>query len=500
MIALDPSDIVRWADNPDAQHKLPELVRRLVLATVPMPTVLNMPSGSSVSRPGWDGLLVAKEGNAWVPSDASAWEFSCEGDPKSKATADYNKRTTDPKGVDTPTTTFVFVTPRKWDGKLAWANERREKGPWSDVRVLDADDLVLWLEQAPAVALWFARLIGKLPTTGVVPLDEWWENWSTVANPRISAELAIAGRQGQAERLSQWSRTEPSHYYVRGETQDEAIAFLAACAHADATQLGSAILARAVVVENAGAWRSLEGHPSPLVLVRSFSGGNVAPQIAVGRGHHVLTPLGEHEDPRGAGVTLPRLDREVTLQELTNMGLSEAKARSLVESTSRRLSIMRRQLVDEAGAPTPDWASTSTPHALLALILIGQWNGDHEGDKAVVAEMVGQPYYEVERELTGLTLLPDSPVTKVGNRWSLTSHEEAWHLLAPRLTSSDVEQFERVATSVFGAASPEFELPIEERYKANVYGKVLPHSGTLREGMATEPSFDGHASRAREDR
>ena len=153
MIAFDPSDIVRWADNPDAQHKLPELARRLVLATVPMPSVLNMPSGSSVSRPGWDGLLVVKEGNVWVPAYASAWEFSREGNPKSKA---------DPKGVDTPTTTFVFLTPRKWDRKLAWANERREKGPWSDVQTLDADDLVAWLGQAPAVAHWFARLMGKL--------------------------------------------------------------------------------------------------------------------------------------------------------------------------------------------------------------------------------------------------------------------------------------------------------------------------------------------------
>ena len=498
MIPFDSFDIVRWADNPDAQHKLPELVRRLVLATVPMPSVLNMPSGSSVSRPGWDGLLVVKRGNAWVPNDASAWEFSREGDPKSKATTDYKKRTTDPKGVDTPITTFVFVTPRKWDGKLAWANERQEEGPWSDVQALDADDLVAWLGQAPAVAHWFARLIGKLPATGIVPLDEWWENWSTVANPRISAELVTAGRQEQAERISQWSRTEPSHYYVQGETQDEAIAFLAACAHADETQLGSAILARAVVVENADAWRSLEGHSSPLVLVRSFSGGNVSPQMAVGRGHHVLTPLGEHEEPRGAGVTLPRLGREETLQELTNMGLSETKARSLVQSTSRRLSIMRRQLVDEAGGPTPDWASESTPHALLALVLIGQWNGDHEGDKAIVAEMVGQPYDEVERELTGLMSVPDSPVTKVGRRWRFTSHEEAWHLLAPRLTSSDVQRFERFANDVLGEVSPEFELPIEQRYMANVYGKVLSHSGTLREGMARSLALMGtHADRVK---
>ena len=488
MIPFDSSDLVSWAGNRGAQDQLPELVRRLILATVPMPSFLHMPSGSSVSRPGWDGLLVVEKGNAWVPDGASAWEFSCEGDPKRKATADYEKRVKNPKGVDVPSTTFVFVTPRRWDkeddDKEKWTSHRCKEHQWADVRVLDADDLVAWLEQAPAVAHWFARLIGKLPATGVVSLDEWWENWSTVANPRISAKLVTAGRQDQVERISQWFRAEPSHYYVQGDIQDEAIAFLAGCAHADETELGSALLARSVVVENADAWKSLEGHSSPLVLVRNFSGGNVSPQIAVGRNHHVLTPLGEHEEPSGAGVTLPRLGREETLQELADMGLSEAKARALVRSTARRLSIMRRRLVDEAGGPTPSWASSSTPHSLVALVLFGQWIGDHEGDKAIVAEIVGESYKEVERDLTGLMSIPDSPLTKVGNRWRLTSHEEAWHLLAPRLTSSDVERFERVASSVFGAVSPEFELPAEERYMANVYGKVLPHSGTLREGMA----------------
>ena len=485
MIPFDSSEIEHWADKPDAPHNLPELVRRLILATVPMPSLLHMPSGSSVWRPGWDGMLVVENGNAWVPNGASGWEFSCEKNPKRKANQDYGKRTPD------AATTFVFVTPRSWAGKEEWARSLSEAGQWADVRILGADDLVAWLEQAPAVAHWFARLIGKLPASGVVSLDEWWENWSTVANPEISPELVTAGRQDQAERIAQWFRGVRSHYYVQGDTQDEAIAFLAACAQIDAALWGSALLTRAVVVENSDAWRSLEGHLSPLVLVRSFSGGNVSPQIAVGRGHHVLTPLADHQEPSGSGITLPRLGREETIQELADMGLGEEKARALVRSTARRLSIMRRQLVDEAGGPTPDWASSSTPHSLASLILVGQWNGDHEGDRSVVAEIVGQPYEEVERDLTGLMSVPDTPLTKLGDRWRFISHEEAWHLLAQRLTSSDVQRFERVATVVLGEVSPEFELPIEQRYMASVYDKVLSHSGTLREGITRSLALMG---------
>ena len=73
------------------------------------------------------------------------------------------------------------------------------------------------------VAHWFASLIGKLPATGVVPLDEWWENWSTSANPQISPELVIAGRQDQAKRIARWFQDKPSHYYVQGHTREEAV-------------------------------------------------------------------------------------------------------------------------------------------------------------------------------------------------------------------------------------------------------------------------------------
>ena len=122
-----------------------------------------MPSGSSVRLPGWDGLLEVGRGNAWVPSGVSGWEFSCEKGVTSKANDDFEKRTTDPLGLDRSTSTFVFVTPRRWNGKRQWEIERREEGAWGDVRAFDANDLVTWLGQSPEVTRWFAGVIGRSP-------------------------------------------------------------------------------------------------------------------------------------------------------------------------------------------------------------------------------------------------------------------------------------------------------------------------------------------------
>ena len=97
MLHFDPSEIANWADLPDANHQLPELIRRLILATVPQLSRLDIPSGSAVWQEGWDGLLTATTGNAWVPDGASAWEFGCENRPTSKANKDYRKRTNSPQ-------------------------------------------------------------------------------------------------------------------------------------------------------------------------------------------------------------------------------------------------------------------------------------------------------------------------------------------------------------------------------------------------------------------
>lgn len=482
MISFDASELGHWADKPDAHHQLPKLVRRLVLATCPMPSLIAMPSGSSVTRPGWDGLLDVEKGNAWVPAGASAWELSVETRVERKADEDYAKRTAAPGEVDPSQTTFVFVTPRKWDRKTKWACGKRKEGRWADVRALDADDLVAWLEAAPAAARWFAARIGKMPDSGWTSLDAWWTNWARMANPAITLELALAGRDGEADALANWARGEPAPYYLQGTARDEAIAFLAACAQANAGSWGAALMARSVVVETLDAWRSLVNHSFPLTLIRAFAGEDSA-KVAAEKGHYVFVPLGAREDTKGAGCKLPPLlGRDETPHALMEMGFSEAQARAHTRKSARRLLVLRRRLIDEAGVPPPEWVEQAS--SIASLVLIGEWDGGKEADREFVAEVAGQPYQEAERAVQALSNLPDAPLERIGSRWAFVSREEAWHLLAPNITGSEIERFVETAVKLLRTASPKFDLPVEERYMANIVGKAMSHSDTLRSGVA----------------
>ena len=497
MMLFDTSEVDNWADTSEAKSHLPTLIRNLILATVPTPSFLDMPSGSSVWSKGWDGVLEVDNGNPWVPQGTSAWEFSAQKDVSRKATKDYEKRTKDPLRIDSERSTFVFVTPHKWDYK-DWINERCQDGDWANIRVLDAADIVAWLESAPTVARKFAQLIGKIPVSGFVCLDEWWESWTGATQPRISPRLILAGRHDQAKTIQNWFTGPPNSLHVQGDTCEETTAFLAASALCSEAKRGSEFLAKAVVVQTPEAWQDLQHHHASLVLIRNFV-GDVSSSIATQHGHHVLILLDRTQTSRGDALKLSRLGREETIVALTQMGVTESKARLQSQQAARRVPVLRRMLLDEAGVGSPEWMSPAPSHTLVATMLIGQWNEAWDGDRDLLARLTGKPYTQVDQELSTLANMADAPVAKLGEDWSFISRAEAWYLLAPHLASSDIEKFRAIAIETLRLHSPQFDLPSQERYLAPIRGEVLPYSDRLLEGitqtlalMGTQPESMTH--------
>ena len=518
MISFDASELSYWADRPEARHQLPQLLRQLIWATSrSRPTRIEFASGSSVDQPGWDGILEVETGNAWVPTGSSRWEMGVGKSPKKKADEDYKKRTDDPLGADPSEMAFVFVTPRRWSSKTEWTAEQQRETPWQEIRVLDADDLVAWLDAAPSVATWFAKFIGKLLPAGVMSLSDWWENWVGATDPQISPGLVLAGREKSVGRIAQWIAETPAPLVVKGDTATEAIAFFAASALHATDDWGTDALARSLVVSTQEAWQSLERSQNRLLLIRDVR-GDFAANVAIDAGHHVLVPL-HHEEPRGGDTcSLPRLGRDESREALIAMGIPRSRVSILQRTSARRLPVLRRLLAGEIGPEPPSWASQSAPHCLVALLLIGQWDedfGNHDpvvppnvelprleraaamGDRQIIEQITGLDYENLVRELTALLDQPDSPLIKVGSKWRLASHEEAWHLLAPRLSSADTERFETMAADVFGSLSPEFDMLPDERYAAAMYGRTLRHSDTLRQGIMRALALMGaYADRA----
>lgn len=478
---IDATDLNQWANRRDAQGFIPKLLRRLVRATVRRIERIGFPAEEAVQLGGWDGTLKVEEGNEFVPAGQSVWEFGTNRGVKGKADKDYGKRKADPLGLKPEETTYIFVTPRRWGGKGDWVSERQSEGVWREVRAYDADDLEEWLELAPGVHIWLSTLLGKRPE-GVGDLSDFWLDWSEATAPSFSPELMISGRTKQADRLRAWLCELPSSITVQAEAREDALAFFTAALHQLPAEEREAHLARAIIVRERAAWQQLAASGESLILVPMFD-EREAVAGAVGRGHHVLIPLGKDESD-SASVTIPRLHRREAKDALTAMGLSDRRAEELATLARRSLRALRRKLAVNPEVQRPAWAKPAEARALIPVLLAGGWNDANAADREVVSKLARAPYEEITHTLVRWANEPDAPVRRVGDTWLLASKEDAWVLLSRFVTRDNLESFEGVAVEVLGSADPSFDLPADKRWMANVFGEALPYSGLLWEALA----------------
>lgn len=152
---ITSTDLKQWADTKECQQLLPELIRRLIDASVTRIGRLSFPSGDAVSTHGWDGIVSCDESIDIVPEGISLWECGATKDKQGKINHDFGIREDDPLGYDKSTSTFVLVTPRIWEGADEWM--RSHQNAWKKVVVYTAVELERWIESRPPVGMWLAE-------------------------------------------------------------------------------------------------------------------------------------------------------------------------------------------------------------------------------------------------------------------------------------------------------------------------------------------------------
>jgi hypothetical protein len=482
-IRANATDIVFWANRRDAQANLPNLVRKLAWATTKRIERIQFRSGEGISLSGWDGMIQVPEGNAIIPQGISGWELTTEKDSKGKADDMFESRSIDPGGLDSSSSTFVFVTARRWSHKDDWIGEMKKKGIWKDIRAYDADDLDSWLEQAPAVDLWFSIMLDKHPL-GSIDLESYWNKWSRSTNPPLNSDLVIAGREENISEIQHWLNSEPSILGLQAESQDEAIAyFVSSLFHLPEEERENA-LARAIVVKDDDAWSQLELYDSPLILIPIFPDRRMV-TMAVENGHRILFPLDRSEPPIGNTLTLSRLHRAEAEKALAAMGIPQNRIKDLAVLSRRNLEAMRRELAKNAVALIPEWAKQpKIARTLLPALLAGRWDDEKVHDQEAISSLAGRDYSELREVLISWSQKPDPPVRLVEHTWTVTAGEDIWRLLARYLTNEVLERFASVARDALVEPDPKFELPVDERWLANIHGKVPKYSVYLRGGIA----------------
>jgi transcriptional regulator with XRE-family HTH domain len=460
---INATDLAQWGERRDAQGDMPELLTRLIYASVGPAAVLRFPAGDSVQHPGPDGACEVDRETPFVPTGRSVWEIGCQRlRIREKAEGDYAKRSDDPAvRADAATTTFVFATPQRFRDKAAWIAAKKADGLWRDVRVVDADDLVHWLDVHPAVAQWLAIRTGRRPT-GLSTLDEVWEEWSSATETPLTHALIRTDRDEQVTAVRKWLFGAPSVVAVQAEATDEAMAFLHAAIADLPPPHRTALHSRCVVADTDDVVRGLVGIGAKLVVVMTGGDPGLAGRLAAD-GHHVYAAYGSEAGLPDAAIRLARLWRYSIETALEALGLPWEKAQTLAAQAGRSLAVLRR-LMPAAPGRRPSWADAPPP-ALLAAMLAGAWRGDFAADRRIVADLAGVPYEAVTATLAPLAATLDGPLRRSGPVWNLASLRDAWFLLAPSLTDAMVDRMDAAFRDVLGARSPAFDVQADERWR-----------------------------------
>jgi transcriptional regulator with XRE-family HTH domain len=478
-------DLQEWAKYMDARSQFPILIRRLIHATSNSLRQIEFAAGEGSERKGWDGLVDAVVGTEYVPAGLSVWELGVGREPARKTQMDLRKRRGNPLGANPSEVTYISVTPRRWPRKSDWEKKTNELGVWKKVCVYDADNLEAWLELAPAVDVWFARLIGKR-TEGMVDADEYWKNLTALSEPGLKPGVFLTSRDEELKALDQWLLGPPSSLAIEARSPAEVIDFLAAhLARLDDAKRDS-IASRVVIVESRAAWGVLADQAEALILAAKPGFALDAEDVAaaVRNGHHVLLCSERFSTGQSATLTLPGpyvYDLEKALQV---SGFAGDEAARRARDCGGSLTVLKRRLSQFPSTTEPEWSRPAAAGDLAPLTLIGSWQETSTADQAIVARVSGRDYTQIAETVSRWSTSPDPPVIRVLGSWSLTSREDSWVLLARRLRTDQLQRWEESAIEVLTSDDATLDLDVARRAGLNAHGRKPTYSAALRGGIA----------------
>lgn len=481
-LRVERTDLLAWADTEGAGLKLPGLVRLLIRETAPNSTRARFPSGTGAQSGGWDGWVECDEAHPYVPKGRSGWELSTDRNTQRKAISDYEKRRDGVPAGERAAMAYVAVICRPWTKARQFEEQRAADGDFREVRAFNVDDLVDWLAEAPEATTWLREEMGQ-PVDGVEPLRQWWEEWLESTRTPLGESVVLAGRRETAEKLRR-ACAAGGIVTVGGSIYlEETLAFIAAAltdteggseGFGDALHVADRDTARRLLVPSAD--QSNSGTALTLVVDSTDTAKGLSPK----RPQCVVVPVPGSDD---TDVVVEGIDIAEASEALRAQGLDHDEAWKLARLGRRNLLTLRRHLARKPELHRPSWANEGDP-VLRRCLLLGCWDGSHEGDRAAVERFCESTYPSIEEKLEKLLGDSEPPLVRVGTRWHTVSQAGAFQAIGGRFQQAEFSELAKLAAEVLGEHDPLAGLHGAELVQAQVGGIAAAHSNHLKNGLA----------------
>ena len=497
-ILINENQLDDWVakNNRAAQSLVVRLVSELVTVSCPLATHRNFPL--HINQEGADGELDTEVGfRNFIPEGRSFWEIGTGSKAGDKATSDYKDLTEGIPPEIRASSSFIFVTPRSgasgwpnsWrdEGMAIWIEKRKKRKEWYDVRVINGAILTDWISFFPAIGHWLATEILGLPSGFETAQTRWNQLHSLGDPPPLSHDLFTIGRTDPGNKLRDLV-IENNSAQLRFDTRypNHTADFVSAYIQTLDEDTRQNLLARTLIFPNRDDWLDACNLPESHILVADFdvnsNRGSALIQRARSARHAVIHSGFPGGNPHGNCVELLSPKASQMKEALIKSGYSEERARILTNKSGNDLNALLRLIQDLSAMP--EWATKSEASDLAIAQLLGEWDENSPGDKAIIGELSGNAYGEWIAKIRKIASAKAAPLEFYNGRWKFISRYEPWNYLGPLLSADDLESFKTLSIKVLAEPDPQLDLPKEKRFAAPIYGKERDYSTYLRHGIS----------------
>ncbi|MBU3130554.1 hypothetical protein [Clostridium tagluense] len=485
---ISSKEISNWAnDNPrHAEEMLPELIKRLIMASIDMEKVnlISFPSKNSIGIPGFDGKLNSEVEGTFIPAGYSVWEMGTNKDFKTKFNEDFEKRSKNSLGYEKCNTTFIFVTSRELylkDKKISISKEEfiaSLTSEWKCVKIIDAVDLASWITLYPSIALWLYQEIKGQTIDGIYTIDQFWDEKLRATEPSITKEFFVIGREDNKQQFIEWYDSAKPSLKITSESKLESLLTIIAIINDLDDNIRKHIKSKMLICSNIATWQVWKNNKSKNIFIPymdenlSFEMPKDARTIQLIEPFFNKKMIDLHFDVRNS---------KNFLEALNKIGIDSMDANNIATKTCRKVYPLIRYLSFKNWTQKPNWAEGNLCE-LVPAILVGKWDGNLEIDRILIEELSGKSYAKYIKELSKWLLMEDSPLFNYGKKYKIICIEECWQFIYPYISEEVFNAFKKLIKKILLLSNSKFELEQEKWSFASVYNKSNNISDSAIEG------------------
>ena len=318
-------------------------------------------------------------------------------------------------------------------------------------------------------------------------LEQRWDVLREIGSPPpLITDVFLSNREAACTKLKEIFGDKTLRLRLDTYYPNQVADFIAAYAETLDKDAKLDVVGRCLIISCAEAWDTITGLLEQHILIADFDldddiGTKLLEKARRGRHAVIFQGLpGGIPDPNRVHLLSPRSHQ--IKDALEKAGYKMERARTLSQKRNGNLSSLLRLLQNLS--VMPEWAQGTEAAELSIAEVLGSWSDKSEADKAVAESLSGKPYGEWIKTIQEIALRPNTPLGHRDNTWKVVARYEGWYALGPKLFDEDLDRFKVATVRVLREPDPKFELPSEKRIMANIYGKVLNHSYSLRKGLA----------------